>query len=103
MKGRRERRPKAAGWTMRYNNINRRRNHVVEWLESRQLLSLGASGWTILQPSSDSRVIYVDNTAGGPGNDNNSGQSTSSPVFSVNKALTLVRSGFPDWVLLKRG
>jgi unsaturated chondroitin disaccharide hydrolase len=79
------------------------RSRSVEVLEPRQMLSVDVNGWTILQPSSDSRVIYVDNTPGGPGNDNNTGQSTSSPVFSVNKALSLVRSGFPDWVLLKRG
>ena len=45
---------------MRHNLSLRRRNHAVEWLESRQLLSLDASGWTILQPSGDSRVIYLD-------------------------------------------
>lgn len=56
-------------------------------------------GWTVLTPSVDSRVIYVSTS----GSDSNSGLSSASPVQTFAKAMTLVRTGYPDWVLFKRG
>lgn len=61
------------------------------------------SGWSSYAPAADSRVIYLDNTPGGPGKDTNSGLSASTPVFSWSKAVSLMRSGYPDWLLIKRG
>jgi hypothetical protein len=73
-----------------------------EQLESRQLMSvsIGSDGYTDVVKSGDSRVIYVSSSGG---SDSNSGTSSSSPVRSVAKGLSLLRSGMPDHVLLKRG
>src|SRR5215218_7167829 len=80
--------------------VRRAARCTVEALENRRLLSVDAAGWTVLAPSSDSRVIYVDNTPGGIGKDTNSGFSASAPVSSWDKAVSLTRSGYPDWILL---
>src|SRR5215218_9780395 len=80
--------------------VRRAARCTVEALENRRLLSVDAAGWTVLAPSSDSRVIYVDNVGG---KDTNSGFSASAPVSSWDKAVSLTRSGYPDWILLKRG
>lgn len=56
-------------------------------------------GWTILTPSSDSRIVYVS----AAGNDNNDGLSPERPVRTIAKGRSLVRHGYPDWLLFKRG
>jgi len=74
---------------------------LIQSLESRQLLSVSqdSAGWTVVKPSSDTRVIYVSSS----GKDSNNGRSSSSPIKSLFKAQGMVRSGSADWVLLKRG
>ena len=74
----------------------------MEGLEARVLLSVttDADGWTVIGKSSDTRVVYVSATRG---SDNNSGLSSSSPVRSIAKGKSLIRSGRPDWLLLERG
>ena len=74
----------------------------VELLEARLLLSVTVNddGWTVVKPSSDSRVIYVSSSTG---NDNNDGLSADSAVKTLKKAISLVRDGMPDQILLKRG
>ncbi len=73
----------------------------LEPLESRLFLSVSqdANGWTVVTPSADTHTIYVSAT----GNDSADGLSAATPVKSFTKAASLVRSGFPDWVLLHRG
>jgi Ca2+-binding RTX toxin-like protein len=61
---------------------------------------LDANGWTTFTPSADTRIIYVSSSAG---SDSNSGLSQSSPVATIDRALSLVRDGSADWVLLKAG
>src|SRR6185503_20273529 len=63
-------------------------------------VSVGSDGYTDVVKSGDSKVIYVSSSSG---SDSNSGTSSSSPVRSVGKAISLTRSGMPDHVLLKRG
>jgi hypothetical protein len=72
----------------------------TESLEARQLLSvsLRSDGYTSFNSSSDSKVIYVSTS----GSDSNSG-SINSPVRSIAKGISMMRSGMPDQVLLKRG
>lgn len=60
---------------------------------------LDNNGWTVLQPSADTRKIYVSSSTG---NDANNG-SESSPIKRISKAFELVRDGYADWVLLKKG
>ncbi len=69
-------------------------------LEERQLLTVGADGWTVLQPSLDSRIVYVSSSQGA---DTNNGLTESTPVKTLTKAITLIRDDMPDWVLLKKG
>ena len=59
-----------------------------------------AKGWTVFTQSSDTRVIYVSSSAG---NDGNGGLSEASPVQTLAKGASLLRQGFPDWLLLKKG
>lgn len=59
----------------------------------------GRSGWTPMTPSHDTRIVYVSTS----GNDANSGLSPSSPVRTLQEGYGRLRSGFPDWLLLKTG
>ncbi|MDQ3014759.1 MAG: fibronectin type III domain-containing protein [bacterium] len=56
-------------------------------------------GWTTLTSSSDTKKIYVSNSSG---SDSNNG-SSNAPVKTLSKAYSLVRNGYPDWILLKKG
>ena len=62
--------------------------------------SLDANGWTVFTPSTDTRIIYVSSSTG---SDSNSGLSASAAVQSVVKGLSLLRQGYPDWLLFKKG
>ncbi len=63
-------------------------------------LPLDGNGWTVLTPSSDSRIIYVSNSAG---KDSNTGVSPSQPKKTIQAGMSLIRNRYPDWVLLMRG
>lgn len=56
--------------------------------------------WTRFNPSPDTRTVYVSSSQG---NDSNDGLSPSRPVRTIERAKQIVRHGYPDWVLLKRG
>jgi len=73
----------------------------VETLETRTLLSVSTDnqGFTVVTPSADSRVIHV----AANGSDGNNGLSPAAPVATLAHARTLVRSGFPDWIVIRRG
>jgi len=60
---------------------------------------LNASGWTEVTPSSDSRIIYVAQS----GSNTLTGLSADQPVRTLAHAVTLLRDGYPDWLLLKAG
>ncbi|MCR6630368.1 MAG: hypothetical protein NVV74_10145 [Magnetospirillum sp.] len=62
-------------------------------------VSLNANGWTQITPSSDSRIVYVSNA----GNDANNGLSASTPKATIAAANSLIRDGYPDHLLLRRG
>jgi len=57
-------------------------------------------GWTQFVPSADSRIIYVSSSTG---NDSNDGLSALSPKRTIVAGADLMRNGFPDYLLLKRG
>ena len=61
---------------------------------------LDEDGWTILEPSEDSRIIYVSSSEG---DDNNDGLSPENPVKTIAKGSSYLRDGFPDWLKLKAG
>src|SRR3569832_68666 len=61
---------------------------------------IDSNGWTVFTPSSDSQVIYVSSSTG---NDSNSGLSASAPVKTIRRGTSLLRNGYPDWLLLKKG
>jgi hypothetical protein len=56
-------------------------------------------GFTIFAPSLDSKIYYVSAT----GDDANDGLSSMRPKKTFAAAAALLRNGYPDWVLLKRG
>ncbi|GAB5496863.1 MAG: hypothetical protein Phyf2KO_19430 [Phycisphaerales bacterium] len=57
-------------------------------------------GWTELTPAPESRVIYVSSSLG---HDSNDGLSEAAPVRTIDRGLSKLRSGQPDWLLFKRG
>lgn len=63
-------------------------------------ISTSAPGWTALQPSPDSRVIYVSSSLG---NDANDGLSPQHPKSTIAAGRALLRNGYPDWLCLNRG
>ncbi|MDZ4773583.1 MAG: hypothetical protein SGI72_10660 [Planctomycetota bacterium] len=56
--------------------------------------------WTDLQPSPDSRLIYVSSATG---NDANSGLTPQQAKATIAAGKALMRNGFPDWLMLQRG
>jgi hypothetical protein len=60
----------------------------------------GATGWTQLVPSPDTRHVYVSSSSG---NDANSGLSELSPKATIRAATTVLRHGRPDWLHVRRG
>ncbi|MBI2839096.1 MAG: hypothetical protein HYX75_12320 [Acidobacteria bacterium] len=58
------------------------------------------NGWTVYEPDTDTRIIYVSST---DGNDAYDGRSPLTPKKTIRSAVALARGGHADWVLLKRG
>jgi hypothetical protein len=58
------------------------------------------NGWTQITPSGDSRIVYVSSSSG---SDSNDGLSSSTPKATISAGNALVRDGYPDHLLLKRG
>jgi hypothetical protein len=77
-------------------------SRVLETLESRTMMSvsLDSNGYTRITPSADTQTIFVSSSQG---NDGNSGLSSDSPVKTIGKGMSLLRSGSPDWLMLKKG
>lgn len=75
---------------------------ILEALEARQLMSvsLDGSGFTVVTPAADSRIIYVSSSSG---SDSNSGLSAGKAVRTLEKGIDLIRDGSADQLLLKRG
>ena len=82
----------------------------------RTLPTQDGSGWTVIAPSSDSRVVYVSSSSGNDTTGNYTLGSAITPgtaqtglpagaiaCATVAHARTLVRDGYPDWILLKCG
>lgn len=63
-------------------------------------VSVGGDGWTVITPSSDTRVVHVSSSLG---DDTNDGLSESAPVRTIEMGKSLLRDGHPDWLLLRRG
>ena len=66
---------------------------------SAQVINLEPT-WSEAEPSIDTRIVYVSSSQG---NDGHSGLSINDPVASLQIAKGLLRDGFPDRMLLKRG
>ncbi len=57
-------------------------------------------GWTYFEKSSDTREVFVSSSLG---NDANNGLSEDKPKRTIAAAKALMRHGFPDWLLLRKG
>jgi hypothetical protein len=74
-----------------------------EWVEARVTTRDVApvqGGWTQFAASVDTRTVYVSSASG---SDQSDGLSPSTPKRTLAAAASLLRQGFPDWLLLKRG
>ncbi len=65
-----------------------------------QAQEINDQGWTVLEPSVDTRFVFVSSSEG---DDSNSGFSPSQAVRSLSHAKSLIRDNSADWLLLKRG
>ncbi len=63
-------------------------------------VSTNSDGYTEFSPSADTRIIYVSSSEG---SDNNDGLSEATPKQTIQAGLDLLRGGYPDWLLLKKG
>jgi hypothetical protein len=61
---------------------------------------LDVNGWTVFTPSTDTHIAYVSNSNG---IDTNDGRSERTAVKTIAKGVSLLRHGYPDWLLLKKG
>jgi hypothetical protein len=89
---------------------------IPSWESEFELPSQDANGWSRLNPSSDSRLIYVSSSEGNDetaqiyhrqdseigGNPFNP-SSNIKPFASIDASLEQAREGYPDFILLKRG
>ncbi len=73
---------------------------AVSLSPSQALAQDSDSFWTQFVPSTDTRLIFVSSSEG---SDTNSGLTPDRPVKSLDHAYDLLRDGYPDWMLLKRG
>lgn len=89
---------------------------AVSWESSFSLPPRDAKGFSILKPSADSRLIYVSASLGDDATAKvyspSSAEIGSDPLEpkgpilaykGIDAALAQARSGYPDWVLLRRG
>jgi hypothetical protein len=58
------------------------------------------NGWTRFVESRDTRKVYVSESLG---RDTNDGLTPSTPKRTIAAGKALMRQGFPDWLLLRRG
>ena len=96
--------------------VNESGDYVVAWESNFELPTQDVNGWSILTPSSDSRMIYVDATNGNDGTAQNyipadaeigaDPYNPTGPISAyatISSAMAQARDGYPDYVLLKRG
>lgn len=60
----------------------------------------GGDGWTQLSKSVDTRSVYVSSSLGDDAND---GLTENTPKRTLQAARPLIRDGYPDWLLLRKG
>ncbi len=77
-----------------------RSSRELPQLDGNTTLPLVSGGWTVLQPSADSRLVYVSSAHG---NDANDGLSDAGAKRTLAAAKALLRNGYPDWLLLENG
>ncbi|MFY9344607.1 MAG: right-handed parallel beta-helix repeat-containing protein [Planctomycetota bacterium] len=75
-------------------------DHVGLIVGPEQVTFVADQGWTNFAPSVDTRVVYVSTSTG---NDANSGLDPLQAVRTVARGKSLVRHGYPDWLLFRRG
>lgn len=90
--------------------------YAVSWEDQFNLYPQDERGWSIIEPSADSRIMYVSSSDGSDasgatydpdaaeiGDDPFNPTGTVQPFATITAALNQAREGYPDWVLLKRG
>tara|TARA_R110001606_G_scaffold11354_7_gene49340 strand:+ start:28532 stop:30772 length:2241 start_codon:yes stop_codon:yes gene_type:complete len=84
-----------------------------QWESQFSMLPQDQNGWSIITPSVDSRMIYVSSTEGNDSKakayfskdiaDPRNPQANIVAFKTIGEALKLLRVGYPDWILLKKG
>ena len=64
------------------------------------LYPIDPAGFSVLTPSADSLTIYVSSSLGDDAND---GLSEATPVKTVGRAVSMARTGYPDYILFRKG
>jgi hypothetical protein len=72
---------------------------LLPLINSRATVTTDSLGWTVITPSTDSRIVYVSNA----GNDTWDGLTTATPKATIAGADALIRDGYPDQMLLRLG
>jgi hypothetical protein len=62
--------------------------------------STPSEGWTELTKSADTRVVHVSSSSG---DDSRDGSTPELAIASLTKGYSLLRDGYPDWLVLKAG
>lgn len=81
-----------------YGTLGRSYSRAVAAVEGPPPMA-AETGWTDWSTSGDSRVIYVSAT----GSDSNDGLSADTPKLTIAAGEALLRTGYPDHLLMKRG
>lgn len=84
-----------------------------QWASQFTMFPQDENGWSIIKPQVDSRIIFVSSSTGNDSKakayfskdiDNPYNPSKKIVAFkTIQEAVKLVRDGYPDWVLLKKG
>ena len=90
--------------------------YPVAWEDQFNFYPQDEQGWSIIEPSTDSLIMYVSSSDGRDatgatytpdaaeiGDDPFNPTGTVQPFATIAAALDQTREGYPDWVLLKRG
>ena len=90
--------------------------YPVSWTDQFNLYPQDEQGWSIIEPSADSLIMYVSSSDGDDatgaayspdaseiGDDPFNPTGIVQPFATIAEALDQTREGYPDWVLLKRG
>lgn len=82
------------------------------WRSAIQTYPQDSSGWSVITPDTETRIVYVSSSEGNDGTaktylsaelDNPFNPKNIQPYKTIEKAYEQIRDGKPDWILFKKG